>query len=231
MTNMEKPAGVRPDLPPMPPAIARLPVDPKRGYPVPWFVHWLQGPDGKYPEFRIMDPTKFRLAIRDRLCWVCGEKLARVFAFVAGPMCAINRISAEPPSHLECAEWSVVACPFLARPHMERRSGGVVEQARPMAGMGLKRNPGVALIWMATDYTIVRDHQGRPLLHMGRPTKVNLYAEGRPAEREEITESIRTGLPFLRDVETTPGGLAELQRATARACKLLGVPNVDLATL
>ena len=41
-------------LPPMPSRIAALPVD-ERGYPVPWFVAWI---DGK-PEFRCADPAKF----------------------------------------------------------------------------------------------------------------------------------------------------------------------------
>ena len=30
----------RSDIPPLPPRIAKLPVD-ERGYPVPWFVQWL----------------------------------------------------------------------------------------------------------------------------------------------------------------------------------------------
>jgi hypothetical protein len=36
------------------------------------------------------------------------------WSFVVGPMCGINRNSAEPPSHKECAQWSARNCPFLS---------------------------------------------------------------------------------------------------------------------
>src|SRR4051812_13821199 len=102
-------------LPPMPPSIAALPRD-HRGYPVPWFVAWSEG----RPIFPAADPQKLVRAIRERRCWVCGDLLTRYLAFVVGPMCTVNRVSAEPPSHLKCAEFSTRACPFLTRPKMKR---------------------------------------------------------------------------------------------------------------
>ena len=39
------------DLPPLPRRFLGLPID-DRGYPVPWFVHWV---DGK-PDFRLVRP-------------------------------------------------------------------------------------------------------------------------------------------------------------------------------
>lgn len=100
----------------LPERMADLPVD-DRGYPVPWFVAWH---DGK-PEFRAMDPAKFARAIKEKRCWVCGERLGVNLCFVAGPMCGINRTSSEPPSHLMCARWSAQNCPFLSNPRMVRR--------------------------------------------------------------------------------------------------------------
>src|SRR5688500_69447 len=108
-------------LPPIPSAIAKLTRD-ERGYPVPWFVSWL---DGK-PEFRVADASKFRLALRERRCWVCGERTKRRkdnwpdLTFVLGPMCTITRTTAEPPCHFECAEFSAMACPFLSMPKAKR---------------------------------------------------------------------------------------------------------------
>ena len=105
----------RQDLPqPIPDRILRLPVE--RGYPVPFFVDRV---DGHY-DFRVADARKLKLCVMKKLCWICGEPLGRNLTFAIGPMCAINRISAEPPSHRECAEWSARACPFLIFKEPER---------------------------------------------------------------------------------------------------------------
>lgn len=93
---------IRPELEALPVRLRKLPVD-ARGYPVPWFVDWIEGPEGRVPEFRAMDPRKWVRAVKERLCWVCGEALGRWLVFPIGPMCAITRTTAEPPSHLDCA--------------------------------------------------------------------------------------------------------------------------------
>src|SRR5215471_20238556 len=99
----------------MPERVAKLPRD-EKGRPVPWFVAW---PDGK-PDFRCVDAPKIYIAYRDQLCWICGEKLGKFLAFPIGPMCAVNHIASEPPSHKDCAIYAAMACPFLATPKMHR---------------------------------------------------------------------------------------------------------------
>lgn len=93
--------GYRPDLEAPPDRIRKLAI--YRGFPVPWFVDWVpasqDGGTVLIPEFRAMDGEKLVAAINQRLCWVCGEGLGKFMTFVAGPMCGINRTSAEPPSH------------------------------------------------------------------------------------------------------------------------------------
>src|SRR6516162_8680773 len=133
---------------PLPVRMQHLPVD-ERGYVVPWFVDWL---DGK-PEFRAMDLNKFVRAIKQRRCWVCGERLGVNMCFVAGPMCGINRTSSEPPSDLVCARWSARNCPFLANPRMVRREDEVSLDGNA-AGLMIKRNPGVAMLWITRSYEI-----------------------------------------------------------------------------
>lgn len=197
---------LRSDLPaPLPRKMERLPIS-DRGYPVPWFVQWLEAegsqvptPVGEgYPEFRMMRPEAWTAAVRDKRCWVCGETLSANFAFVIGPMCAINKTTGEPPSHRECAEWSAKACPFLAKPKMVRRMAGLPEENRgEMPGVGLTRNPGVAMVWITRSYRVFPDGKGQHLLNMGEPTEVQFYAHGRWAKREEVIESIDTGLPLL----------------------------------
>ncbi len=75
----------------VPPRIAKLPKD-QRGYHVPWFVAWIDG----VADFRVTDNAKLVRAVNERRCWVCGEKMGRHLAFLIGPMCAVNRVSAEP---------------------------------------------------------------------------------------------------------------------------------------
>jgi hypothetical protein len=220
---------LRPELErPLPHDIGKLPID--RGYPVPWFVAWL--PNGT-PEFRAMDPAKWRRAVdrRDPRCWVCGGALTRfgfedTFAFTIGPMCAINRISSEPPSHVACAEWSARNCPFLSRPHAKRRQDDQVGSFDDVAGCAITRNPGVSLIWKCGSYAIFDDGKGKPLIEVGPLTQPpTWWAEGRPATRAEILASIDSGFPLLeatlhqeRDPEAAR---AELLRRLDAALKLL----------
>lgn len=192
---------VRPDLPPMPKRIAKLPVD-HRGYPVPWFVQWV---DGK-PDFRVIGIGKRADAYHKRLCWVCGEPLGKFMAFVIGPMCAVNRISSEPPSHRDCAEFSARACPFLTRPQVERREGNLPEGANlaDTPGIALARNPGVALVWVTKRYTPFQAPNGT-LFNVGAPEEVLWFAQGRKATSEEVFESIRSGIPLLEEYARQDG--------------------------
>ncbi len=183
----------------------------ERGYPIPWFVGYV---DGK-PEFRCMDPQKFVRAIKQRLCWVCGNRLGIHKAFVAGPMCGINRTSAEPPCHLECAQYSVRNCPFLSNPNAIRREDEFTrEVASKPAGFSISRNPGVSLIWITREYDTFPDGNGGVLLYMGNPIRCEWYREGRPATRLEVEHSINTGIPALQAMaRLESGGLEALAEA------------------
>src|SRR5215467_7036859 len=99
----------------MPLRFHKLPIS-ENGFPVPKFVSFI---DGK-PDFRVVDGRYVLEAIKRRLCWLCGETLGRYMSFVIGPMCAVNRVSSEPPSHFECAQFAVQACPFLTQPRRPR---------------------------------------------------------------------------------------------------------------
>jgi|SRR5580698_202635 hypothetical protein len=192
---------LRSELESLPLRMRKLPVD-ERGYPVPWFVAWQ---DGK-PEFRAMDGEKWRDAIRFKLCWVCGERLGVYKTFVAGPMCGINRTSAEPPCHLECAQWSARNCPFLRNPQQGRRDMEDVSLSESAPGFCLERNPGVALLWTTKTYSLFDDGRGKALITFGEPESMEWIAEGRPATRQEILRSIEAGLPALMALAQTQEG-------------------------
>jgi hypothetical protein len=201
----------------LPDRIKRLHVD-ARGYPVPWFVDWVQGK----PDFRIIDGRKKRRAVKENRCFICREPLGKQLAFVIGPMCAVNRVSSEPPSHRDCAEYAAAVCPFLTRPHMHRREGGIPAEATDAPGISLAHNPGVTLIWITRSYGIIPVRDGW-LLSLGDPEELLWRAHGRDATRQEILDAIHKGLPHLRRVAEFEGALAvrKLDESVERAMKLI----------
>lgn len=213
---------IRPELESLPARMVDLPRD-ERNYPVPWFVQWI---DGK-PEFRAMDARKFVRAIKEKLCWVCGERLGVNFCFVAGPMCGINRTSSEPPCHADCARWSARNCPFLNNPKMVRREDGLSDQCKEnIAGFGIMRNPGVAMLWFTRSYEVFKVDNGY-LLQMGDPQSLEWWRCGRPATRAEIDAAIDSGLPNLEAVaRLEKGGLDALARNVKRFERYLPEPEL-----
>lgn len=209
---------LRPGLPPLPSRMTALKLD-HRGYPVPWFVAWI---DGK-PDFRVIDGKKMAPAIRLRRCWICGEKLGRYMTFLIGPMCAINRTISEPPSHTDCARFSAQACPFLTLPMASRREANMPDKISECAGVGLKRNPGVVCLWTTTSYRPFGDGKGGVLFRLGEPEQLEWIAEGRTATSEEIMASIDSGLPSLRAIaeEEGPQAIEAFTQYVARGLALV----------
>lgn len=206
-------------FPDAPDRIKALPTD-HRGFPVPWFVARI---DGK-PDFRVIGPGRIEAAVRGHRCWICGRRTGLYKAFVIGPMCAVNRVAPEPPSHRQCATFAAKACPFLALPKMRRNENGLPDEASAPAGVMIKRNPGVALVWVTTAYTVVEAGEGL-LFDVGEPASVHWYAEGREATRDEVVTSIRTGLPLLEDAAIAEGPAAayELRSRLEAVTELLPV--------
>lgn len=195
---------------PLPDRLRWRPVS-DEGFPVPWFVEWI---DGK-PDFRVMSAEKWVKAVKRDLCWICGNTLGRFKVFTVGPMCAVNRTSAEPPSHRDCAQYAVKACPFLTRPRMRRNSVDLPAHKNP-GGIMLERNPGCTLLWITHDYRVI-NAGGSPLLKMGEPVEITAYAEGRLATRAELNASVASGLPALAEIAESEGAMRELAAAMASA--------------
>ncbi|HEY1447485.1 MAG TPA: hypothetical protein VGF33_03035 [Caulobacteraceae bacterium] len=186
----------------LPASMARLPRD-SAGRPIPWFVDLKAPRRNGDPDFRIMDRQHLKVAIRDKRCWVCGHLLHTRAAheagtFVAGPMCGVNRNSAEPPCHLACARWSAKACPFLSQPRRIRDDRGLPADAKVSAGFGILRNPGVTMLWTTRGYKTWRPPGGGQLFEIGEPSAVEWFCQGRAATRDEVIESLATGLPALQ---------------------------------
>jgi hypothetical protein len=201
----------------IPPRMRKLPVD-ARGYPVPKFVQWIDG----QPDFRVVNRSFMANAVRIKLCWLCGEALGRYQAFTIGPMCAINKVSSEPPSHLDCARFAAQACPFLTQPNRKRNGQDLPEEAESAPGIAIPRNPGVTLIWVTESYTPFKI-QGGTLFRIGEPTSVEWWSHGRTATRDEILASISSGLPILVNAARLegPDALDALQRQITRGLALV----------
>jgi hypothetical protein len=177
----------------IPPRITALPTDDK-GRPIPWFVY--REPDLP-PDFRVMDELKRVKAVTDSLCWVCGQKLGVYKVFVLGPMNGLCRFSAEPPCHYDCAVYSAKACPFLSSPKMHHREGGLEGTISLTGGVRPGRNPGVTLLWVTRDFQRLHDERLGVGFRIGPPLRLEAYAEGRTATKEEVRHSIETDLPLL----------------------------------
>jgi hypothetical protein len=188
----------------IPPRIELLHKD-KRGYPVPYFVAWIEGE----PKFQIVDGDKMKDCMRNGRCWICGQRMGAYKSFVIGPMCVINRLSAEPPSHLDCSRFAALNCPFLAHP-MAKRVKVEGEFSKP-GGVMIERNPGVTAVWTTKGFTIEKD-MGKPLWRIGSAERVEFYANGRKARQSEVDASVQSGIPLLRSVASREGALPVLER-------------------
>lgn len=217
---------LRSELEPIIPARMRArPIDP-RGYSVPWFVAEI---DGEF-DFRVIGPGKWARAIRFRVCWLCGEPLGRLYTFCIGPMCMVNRITSEPPSHTECAEYAAKACPFMTRPLAQYRTANTPEGTHKPPGVGLTHNPTAVVLWTAHGYSIVRCGDGALISLGDDPDALSFWTKGRHATRAEVLEAMRVGFPKLLEAANAQGGDAPhaLELAVARAMPLLpGDPEPD----
>jgi hypothetical protein len=211
----------------MPDRIARLPRDAK-GRPVPYFTPWKDG----VSDFKVFDAMKVAECVHTRACWICGEPLDELVAFVIGPLCSVNRISAEPPSHFDCAKYAAQVCPFLAHSNMQRRDSKIhtEDEIVEPPGVFVDRNPGVTLVWVTRDFKPFV-YQGGLLFDIGVPITWFWYTEGRLATRSEVEASFASGLAKLRDIVASEDQLKRFNRLIRKAKELwpvndsLGLPE------
>lgn len=178
---------LRPGLPRLPERMRHLPID-DRGYPVPEFVSNL---DGKR-DFRVVSLGHLANCIRHDTCWICGKPLEARKVFVVGPLAAIQAVSNEPPSHVECAEFAVRACPFLLLPKAQHRPIDI-PNIQKMPG-SMHRNPGACCLYTVAAYSHHEKPDGRIIFRTGRALHVVWYTEGRPARRSEVLAAIEASV-------------------------------------
>ena len=147
-------------------------------------------------------------------------------ASVIGPMCAVNRITSEPPCHPQCARYAVQACPFLSQPRARRNEKDLPEERREAAGIALDRNPGVTVIWASLHPSKpfqAEQVRKAPSSNWARRTRCRGGARaGRRPGKSAWTRS-RAGLPALVEVALPDGreAMADLAEAVRKAVALL----------
>lgn len=193
------------NLPPIPLRMRARPVD-ARGYPVPWFV--AQPEDGKPWDFRVVRPGGMSEAIMRDSCWLCGQPMGRYKVFVLGPMSAMQRLTSEPPCHLDCAEFAVRACPFILNPDMARSPRALPGDA--IAIQVENANPGIYCLWKTFHYIPRRTRSYTAsmdgiALEVGDPEgSVEWMRAGERATRLEVELSIERSLPRLLTAYSEP---------------------------
>lgn len=202
-----------------PQRIVRLPRN-EAGYPIPWFVH-VDPLTGK-ADFRVIGEGKIAKAYNQKLCWICGDHMGKFKTFVIGPMCAVNRISSEPPSHLECAKFAAEICPFLSNPKKEYRETNLPEGHQEAVGIPIKRNPGVTLLWTTLEFRPMKVERGY-LFQLGHPTAIDWMALGKMADRLQVLEALNAGFPVLTALamKEGPEAMKELNFQFQQAMKLI----------
>lgn len=163
--------------------MADLPLD-ERGYPIPWFVAWI---DGK-PDFRIANASRVRQAVIGSRCWICGGALGRFRSFVIGPAGAMNRVHSEPPSHHECAQYALHVCPFLVLPKAHRRPANMPVESYAPDGLD-PSNVAVVIEWITRRARTFKAERSL-LFELGEPESVNWFTEGRDATRAEVQQAL-----------------------------------------
>lgn len=104
---------------PIPRSLRTRPRD-SRGYPIPFVVVI---DNHKQPQFTINDHERVLECARKGLCALCGKRFISGLWFIGGPKCFLHELGAflDPPAHLECAEYALRVCPYLAAPSYARR--------------------------------------------------------------------------------------------------------------
>lgn len=170
----------------LPARIAALPVCPKRKLPIPFITTIFEDGTG---DFSRINPAQVELAVKLRLCGVCGQHVGHWIAFLGGPYSASdNGAYTEPGLHEECAEWALKLCPYMLRQRVPYR-GEPQEPVGVLTLYGDKQDDGFVM-QIARGYKVIvaplRD--GSPTLLM-KPTGVARrrefdYVDGKITEKE-----------------------------------------------
>lgn len=160
-------------LPEIPKSLSHLKID-KRGYPIPYFVGYINGE----PEFRLTDARKQHKCIEKKLCGICGKKITSgVYVFISGILGYTNRISSDPAMHESCARFSLEICPHLHFEKTDRRENGIEHIKQDVAGMVLTK-PKILMLARADKYKDFKAEQSTLIKYHATSSEKYIYENG-----------------------------------------------------
>lgn len=126
---------------PIPDFLSHLPIDTRRGYPIPFFVPIINGE----PNWNYQDADHYKQCLEKNLCAICGKKNnKREWWTISGPLGLKNRVSSEAPCHERCARYALAVCPYMISDRVERKSDDALAL------------PGVHIIEHPKEYYLVK---------------------------------------------------------------------------
>lgn len=203
----------REGLPPIPDRMKVLRVD-ANGDPVAWSVLWT----GNKPDYTQLRAGAIATAYQKKLCFFCGQTTGTHLAFPIMAPSFITRIVANPPGHLECAQFVLKAYP------------------PDVSLLG-----GVVAIYVTHTYRPFRQGENYAF-ELGSPWaeeepgkyQVEWWRSGFPAPRKACWESLRTAMEQLIGLAQKDGQFAveRLAKQYQAALSLLPpgepVPGLDI---
>lgn len=165
------------------------------GLPIPWFA-WTSGQPWR------TDRGRWLQAVREQICWVCGQRLGEHTSFVLQPIEGVSRKASDPPSHKQCAQWRAQNCP---------------EGWRLPADDLVSAWPGVVLAYTAVRGEVRKDGRGGLYVDLGPASECTWWRYGREATREEVIDSVEPAFIDLERQASPEGwdGITSLYRRKA----------------
>lgn len=141
----------------IPDRMAQLPRD-ARGLPLPYMT-------GDTGDFRIIDRERWEEIVTRRLCGICAQELDYWIAFVGSQGNVDTRVFLDPGMHVECARYSIEACPFLSLPHARRSGRALPADGRVYTAPPVRERPPRMALYLTRGFEItVHPGVGRAIL-------------------------------------------------------------------
>ncbi|GLH30150.1 hypothetical protein WSS15_28000 [Acetobacter pasteurianus] len=185
------------------------------GLPIPKFATW----EGDKPNLTVMNRDFFGTALRNKLCWICGQKMGRFASFVGGPKSTASKCFVEPPMHRDCAEFAMQVCPYLVTGNNERKNKLTPLEEKQHRSAGTDPdNPIIFGMSISNDWHFI---SGENCFFLKNVAEVIWWKHGKLASSKEAEKAV------LEGEQAVQAAMKEMQSLT-RSRRLKKYPTLDL---